>query len=150
MLRFASGLCVGIALADSEVSTGTNDSATRVHALTGRGSEQVDLEFHGQHSRPFLQERERRISARAVKDGDTDTGVEKPVLLGQPRRERHFDLDQTWLDTSKLSAKGVGQQSLLSETVPHPLCVGRIDWLKSGAHGQRVSEAKGLIRTVRS
>src|SRR6185437_7188019 len=148
MFGIVSGDGISVASTDGEVSTGAQDLALRPQAIADGGSEQVDLQFHRQYGHPPRHERERRVAARAVENGDADPSVEEPVLLRQTRDEGHFDLDRTRLNASEFSAEG-GHETLPREAFPHSLPVVRVTGFERGAHSPESIAQRGQAVALR-
>ena len=95
--------------------------------------EKIDLELNGQDADIRLHQSEGGVAAGAVHRRDHYSGVQEPVLLSQPVRERHDDFYEPRLDTVELRGEG-RHQALLREARSDALLELGIARLQLGTH----------------
>ena len=74
---------IGACLADGQVPSRFHHVGNEAKPFAVRRVEQVDLEFHRQHRGIGGHQRKTGIAARTVERGRNDSGMQKPMLLGE-------------------------------------------------------------------
>src|SRR5262249_54676305 len=127
--------CAHLELADRQGAPRLQDAAGRHQLLAIGRRQEIDLELGGQHRAVRRKQGEAGITARRIRNGAGDPGMEEAVLLRQLLLERELDGDEPGLDPGEARADEM-HHLLAAEAVAHARREIGIARLEAAAHSQ--------------